>query len=242
MEGLGNDFVVLTGAPALDPVLIRRICDRRRGVGADGVLLVDAEGGQVRMRYWNADGSEAEMCGNGLRCVARLAFDEGMADDTNFAVVTALGPRQVEAGPEPRVELGTTTVGERFVHSGLEFTRASVGNPHAVHIGGDPEVHQVSTVGSAIEAETVGGVNVEFAQLIGPDRLTLRVWERGVGETAACGTGMAAAAAVAHAMGLTGERVSVVVPGGLGLIELIDGVAWLSGPADYVFWGEWRES
>jgi diaminopimelate epimerase len=242
MEGLGNDFIVVTGNQSPDTALVQRICDRRRGVGADGVLLITDDSGQVTMHYWNADGSMAETCGNGLRCVARFAFDEGMADGPKFSVMTAIGPRQVESGEVPRVELGPTSVGERFAHSGLDFTRASVGNPHAVHIDGDPATQPVSTVGPALERDTPGGINVEFAQVMGRGELTLRVWERGVGETAACGTGMAAAAAVARAAGMIGDHVEVVVPGGRGAVDLIEDVAWLTGPANYVFWGEWKDA
>ena len=198
MEGLGNDFVVLTGQPGLESAVVRRLCDRRRGVGADGVLLVGVEDGLVTMRYWNADGSDAEMCGNGLRCVARLAFDEGLAESTVFTVTTAIGPRRVEAGEVPRVELGPVTVGEQFIYSGLEFTRASVGNPHAVLTVDSVDTAPVDRLGPAIESHRrfPRRVNVGFMEIANRSQIHLRVYERGAGETLACGTGACAAVAV----------------------------------------------
>jgi len=240
MQGLGNDFVVLEDVePA--PDLVRQLCDRRRGVGADGVLTVDA---RPSMRYWNADGSVAEMCGNGLRCVARYAVDRNWApNDEWFVIETAVGPRRaLVADPWITVEVGkvsiagTVSIGERSYHE------ASVGNPHAVTIVDDPDAIAVSEVGPVVEHDLAfpNGTNVEFVSRVAPQRLHLRVWERGVGETLACGSGMVVAAAVAA--GMSEEPIEVVVPGGTGQVSFRNGSGYLSGPAEVVFTGEWPVS
>ncbi|MEX0667704.1 MAG: diaminopimelate epimerase, partial [Acidimicrobiia bacterium] len=132
MEGLGNDFVVVDGSVVVTPQLVRRLTDRRRGVGADGLLRVTVEEGLVRMEYWNADGGVAEMCGNGLRCVARYAVDRGLVSGTTFTIMTPVGERQVTVADEPRVELGLAEVRDSFEFQGFWFHRVGVGNPHAV--------------------------------------------------------------------------------------------------------------
>lgn len=238
MEGLGNDFVVLDASVEVTPELVRKLSDRRRGIGADGVLQVSLAEGGVGMDYWNADGSEAEMCGNGLRCVARYAFDRGLVDEKEFDVLTPTGRLRVEAGEEPRVELGPIELWHEFEFQGLNFHAVLVGNPHAVTLVADPRLARVSEVGASLEQSTPGGVNVEFVHVIDDARLDMRVWERGVGETLACGSGMAAAAAVTRHLGLTRSEVAVTVPGGVGTVELGERSAWLRGPARYVFAGE----
>lgn len=238
MEGLGNDFVVLDASVEVNPDLVRRLSDRRRGIGADGVLQVTLADGGVRMGYWNADGSAAEMCGNGLRCVARYAFDRGMVDGKEFAVLTPRGPLRVELNEDPRVELGPVELGNNFEFDGQKFQWASVGNPHAVTLVSELREEEVASIGRSLEQATPGGTNVEFVNVLDDSRIEMRVWERGVGETLACGSGMVAAVAVSRHLGLTGAAVSVTMPGGVGTVELTPGSAWLSGPAHYVFSGE----
>lgn len=238
MEGLGNDFVVLDASIEVNPELVRMLSDRRRGIGADGVLQVTLGDGGVRMAYWNADGSAAEICGNGLRCVARYAFDRGMVDDKEFAVLTPRGQLRVEASEDPRVEMGPVELGDNFEFEGHKFQWARVGNPHAVTLVADVWEEEVTKIGRSLEQSTPGGTNVEFVHVHDDSHLEMRVWERGVGETLACGSGMVAAVAVSRHLGLTGGDVSVTVPGGVGTVELTPGSAWLSGPASYVFSGE----
>lgn len=237
MEGLGNDFVVLSGEIELTPGVVRFLCDRHHGVGADGVLRVGMDDDIVVMDYWNADGGAAEMCGNGLRCVARFAFDHHLAATRSFKVRTAVGERRVEALPEPRVELGAALVGESFLWEGATFYAAKVGNPHAVTIVDDPEKADVVGIGHRLEAATPGGVNVGFAA-VEPESIRLRVWERGVGETLACGSGMVAATAVARQLGLVGDGVDLEVAGGRARVEIEPDTSWLTGPARTVFTGE----
>ena len=236
MQGLGNDFVVLEGPLRLTEEEIVELCDRRFGVGADGVLIV-TRGDPVRMEYWNADGSAAEMCGNGLRCIGRYAYDRGWAPDRNFPVATPVGERGVrvlEDGVE--AEIGRASLdGERQLH-GASYQLVDMGNPHAVRFVDDPASVDVAAVGSSLQDEFPNGANVEFARIVG-DRVEMRVWERGIGETLACGTGIAAvAAAAAERFGLD-SPIMVTVPGGQARVDLRNGVAWIIGPAEYSFRG-----
>ena len=236
MQGLGNDFVVLEGPITLSTKEITALCDRRFGVGADGVLVVSSTQ-PVAMGYWNADGSSVEMCGNGLRCVARYAYDKGWAPDRNFAVRTPMGERGVrvlEDGVE--VQLGRPSVTGHSEIDGERYHLIDVGNPHAVVMVDDPESADVVTVGQGLQSEFEEGINVEFVS-VADGRLKMRVWERGVGETLACGSGMVAAAFVATKTdGLKGP-IEVEVPGGIGYVDFRDGMAWLRGPAEYSFRG-----
>ncbi len=228
MQGLGNDFVVLDGPREIDGEEISWLCDRRFGIG-----VVTPED-PVRMEYWNADGSPAEMCGNGLRCVARYASDRGWVEESEFVVSTPVGPRRVRVhGGEVEVELGLPRlVGRRSVN-GVELQLVDVGNPHAVILVDDPWGADVERIGGSLQSEFPDGINVEFVA-VGEGILTMRVWERGVGETMACGTGMVAAALAAQ---LPSSEVTVRVPGGVGIVRLEEETAWLSGPAEYVFKG-----
>jgi diaminopimelate epimerase len=236
MQGLGNDFVVLEGPgrPAAEDVI--RLCDRRFGVGADGVLVV-TKGSPVIMDYWNADGSAAEMCGNGLRCVARFAFDRGWASDPEFEVDTPSGVRKVRVGEVTiEAEIGPVRIEGVETVDGDVYRLVDTGNPHAVRVVDDPDDVDVPVVGPMVarEAGFDAGCNVEFIAIEG-DRVRMRVWERGVGETLACGTGMVAAGVVA----LDGNdgTIHVDVPGGSGQVIVENGVGWLVGPAEYSFTG-----
>lgn len=238
MEALGNDFVVIDASVEVNPDLVRELADRRRGIGADGVLQVTLADSGVRMGYWNADGSSAEMCGNGLRCVARYAFDRGMVENTEFRVFTPRGPLRVQVNQDPRVEVGPVELGNNFEFEGQMFRSAKVGNPHAVTLVSDVWEAEVASNGRSLDESTPGGTNVEFAHVLDGSHIEMRVWERGVGETLACGSGMVAAVAVSRQLGLTGDVVAVSAPGGVGMVELSQGSSWLSGPARYVFSGE----
>ena len=241
MEGLGNDFVVLDGPLAPTEEEVGRWCDRRRGIGADGVLVVTPTSDGVTMDYWNADGTPAEMCGNGLRCVARYSVERGLTSSDEFTVKTSAGPRRVEVGQSTvRVELGPVeALGDSVDLAGYELAPILVGNPHAVAFVDDCYAVPVEAVGPLIEGDPhyPERTNVEFATVIGRDRIALRVWERGVGETLACGTGAAAAVAEAYRSGRTGPSVTVLLPGGEMAVEIVDTVAWIEGPATVVFSG-----
>ena len=238
MQGLGNDFVVVDGPIEISRDLVKRFCDRRRGVGADGVLVV-TPGDPVRMEYSNADGSAAEMCGNGLRCVARYAFDRGLVEGRSFEVATAMGLRRVTVGESSvEVEIGETRVVGHETIDDARYHLIDVGNPHAVTIVEDPSTIDVAGIGSVLQSHPrfPDGVNVEFAS-IQDGRVVMRVWERGVGETLACGTGMVATALMATKTGQLNAPVSVEVPGGEGSVDFRSGSAWLTGPTEYSFSG-----
>lgn len=236
MQGLGNDFVVVDGPMQLSADDVAELCDRRFGVGADGVLVV-THGDPIRMEYWNADGSAAEMCGNGLRCVARYAYDKGWAMDRNFSIQTPVGTRGVRV-LEDRVEaeLGRPELQGTRTFDGADYVLVDMGNPHAVTFVEDPAAADVERVGSAMQAGFADGANIEFASLR-DDGVVMRVWERGVGETLACGTGMAAVAVVAADRFGLQSPIGVSAPGGQASIDVRDRVAWIIGPAEYSFRG-----
>jgi diaminopimelate epimerase len=245
-EGAGNDFLVVLdpgGTLTLSEAHVRALCDRRRGVGADGLVRVGPGrvGADLSMELRNADGGEAEMSGNGIRCLAQAAVAAGLVAPPRFTVSTGGGVRTVEYRPGPTpaearaaVDMGRVKLGAEEAVPGHGRARAvDVGNPHLVVLVTDPAHVDVAADGAAIEAGRPGGVNVEFVAPAGPDRLELRVWERGVGETLACGTGSVAAAAAARAWGLVGDRVLVQNPG--GTLEVVlgpepDPEATLGGP------------
>jgi diaminopimelate epimerase len=247
-HGLGNDFLIqldLDATTPIDAAWARALCDRHRGVGADGVIRVTpgTDGADLAFDLRNADGSGAEMSGNGIRCLAQAALDAGLvAAGVPFVVATVAGPRRVTirsgAGPAEAwasVEMGRAVIdggdGERC-NVGHGQLRVNLGNPHLVVLGPDPAVVAVAELGPVLEASVAGGQNVEFVTLgPGPDEITMRVWERGVGETEACGTGACAAAVALVHWGRVGRRVTVHQPGGDADVEVrADGTVVLSGP------------
>lgn len=254
MEGCANDFVVVYAAdlpPDAGPALAASLCDRRLGVGADGVLIIGTDdlppGVLASMTVWNADGSIPEMCGNGLRCVVvRLVEDARMTGDqarilTGAGVLTARwadGEVSVDMGP-PRLE-GTRRV------LGIEGTDVSMGNPHfVVFADGHDALPDLTEWGPGLEVDPAfpQRTNVEWATLEAPDRIRLRVWERGVGETQACGTGACATAVAAMQTGRTALReVQVHLPGGRLAVHWAGAgqPVIMTGPARTVFSGHWR--
>jgi diaminopimelate epimerase len=270
-QGTGNDFVMLVDlddARPLDAGTAAALCHRRTGVGADGVIrLVRAEGPDASfvMDYRNADGSPAEMCGNGARCVGTLVHDLGLSDELEFGIQTGAGVRRLllhEDGGQVRrvtVEMGIpvftkasipmrgpaweTFLGEPFdVGGGSTFTASAVsmGNPHLVlFVQDDPDLFHVGHIGPALERHEVfpQGTNVEFAQVLG-DGIKARVWERGSGETMACGSGACAVAVAANEAGLVPDRTVVRFPGGSLEVERLEGgEVLLTGEAERVFEG-----
>ena len=237
MQGLGNDFVLVEGPFQLSAEDIQTICDRRFGIGADGVLVV-TNGDPIRMEYWNADGSHAEMCGNGLRCVARYAFDRGWSHGRNFTVQTPIGVKGVRVleDGDIEVDLGRPVAGDTLEIGGDTYQMVSMGNPHAVTFVDDPADVDVEAVGAGLQSQFAEGANVEFIK-VADDKVHMRVWERGIGETLACGTGIAAVASVVREAQKTDGPIRVSMRGGDASVEFRDGVAWLRGQADYSFRG-----
>jgi diaminopimelate epimerase len=262
VHGAGNDFVViadLDDAIDLGPGLVRALCDRHRGVGADGLIrLAPAEGADVFMDYRNADGGVAEMCGTGVRCVATYVLNRGLLAGDVVRVSSRAGVKAVEvtardgAGRviETRVDMGAPqplgTVMLRMPtpdgHGAADVvaTTLSMGNPHAVVEVDDVGKAPVTGWGPRIERDPAfpEGTNVEFIAV--PDARTVRgrIWERGVGETLASGTGASAMAAAAHLLGRTGRQVRVEVPGGVLHVDWSQDTLHIRGPAVEVFDGE----
>lgn len=250
-HGLGNDFVVVEGPPLMDPGRASRICDRRRGIGADGVLTIlpPEDGGAAYMHIYNSDGSVAAMCGNGIRCVARhLADTRGLSGEVRIETDSGTKTCVVHRSPRGEVEgvtvdMGTARLeGEQDFEVGVEKLHAfriSMGNPHAV-IFGAASLARAESAGPAVERLVPGGVNVGFADPR-PDGIDLVVWERGAGLTDACGTGACAAAVAAVRTGRTrgGAPVEVRLPGGVLQIAVGPDLAVrMTGPAERVFQGE----
>lgn len=258
VEGLGNDFILLDrrGQPAaaiaaeLDRLrhAAPSLCDRRRGIGADGILVVAdaAAEAAATMVVINADGSRPQMCGNGLRCVALVVAGDRREP---IAIDTDAGTRRCVVGPDGwvEVEMGPARHDGPVLPAaaaGRSFARVSMGNPHAVaFVGADEDPEGLARIlGAAIErdAQFVEGTNVEFARCEPDGRITLWVWERGCGITDACGTGACATAAAAVQIGLApaDAPIEVRLPGGsLRIVVTRDGVR-MGGPARVVYRGE----
>jgi diaminopimelate epimerase len=262
-EGLGNDFLVLVDLEGSWPVsaeLARAVCDRHLGFGADGLVrggpAEAGSGDKMTFELRNADGGEAEMSGNGLRCLVHAAIDSGALParpGDSISVLTPAGRRTAhvrelhDGWMWASTEMGTPRVSgpEERCNVGHGQLLVDVGNPHLVVLGPHPETVDVAALGPALSQEVgaaTGGVNVEFVALgPGRDELTMRVWERGVGETLACGTGSVAAAAALHHWGRVGAKVTVNQPGGAAEVELRpDGAALLSGPSRRVGLCSWE--
>ena len=227
-HGLGNDFLVLLDTDdryaAAHEAMARALCDRRTGIGADGLLRL---GPELRMHLHNADGSRAEMSGNGIRCLAQAIFDQGVHGGPEVEILTDVGTKRVATRFD-----GTYTVDMGAVKViDVEDRRAEVdvGNPHLVLLVADPSAEQLEALG----AENPD-VNVEVVRVDDVGHVTMRVHERGAGITQACGTGSCAVAAATRAWGRTGDRVVVRNPGGDLEVELRGDTAFLTGPAAYV--------
>jgi len=270
MHGAGNDFVFLDGIRAPLPDLSRlaaKLCDRRFGIGCDQLLvLLPSKVADFRMQIFNADGSQVEMCGNGIRCLFRYVRTHGYTAADEIAVETAGGIVKPAAdGDLVRVDMGepifdpsripttlTPPPGKPggpilmapFAIDGREFrvTTLSMGNPHCVIVVDDPAAFPVTEIGPRIARDPrfPKGVNVEFVRPEGRARIRQRTWERGAGETLACGSGACATAVACALGGLTDRSVDVVLPGGTLRIDWNEGDnhVTMSGPAEEVFTGE----
>jgi len=279
MQGLGNDFVLIDGIsqPWIREIplssLSKRLCNRRFGIGADQVLLLaPSETADFQMRIFNADGSEVEMCGNGIRCLARYVWDNGLSDKDVLEIETKAGiirPERVNGlvrvdmgepifDPEKipvniSMDLHTERQEERkgaiidypllIDERTFRITCLSMGNPHAVIFVDKVEEFPVGYYGPKIENHGLfpRRTNVEFTEIMNPSEIRMRVWERGAGETMACGTGASASAVAAILKGLTGREVTVHLAGGdLYINWARDNHVYMTGPAEEVFEGKIR--
>jgi len=269
-QGLGNDFLMVDGRSAGDddtlgftPERVQRLCDRRFGIGADGVILAlpPRQDGELRMRIFNADGSEPEMCGNGIRCLARfLADSDGDQSGRRWQIETLAGRivPELQADGTICVDMGapflqpetvptTLPLGESGIPQGsLEAAgqtfavgAAGMGNPHVVIPVADLAAVDLETWGAALEvhASFPAKTNVHFVQVLDPGHLVMKVWERGAGPTLACGTGACATLVVCHRLGLADRQARMDLPG--GPLEILwdeaSGHILMTGPAEAVF-------
>lgn len=270
MHGLGNDYVIVNGfeTTVADPgSLSCVISERRTGVGSDGlILIVPSDTCDFQMRIFNADGSEAETCGNGIRCVAKYVYEEGMTDRDEFVIETLGGPAKVwltvkdSAVASVKCDMGTPKFSRSEIpmlgeegevieeplqvgDSEYKVTCLSIGNPHAVIFVDDLQVAPVDSIGPQVATHQrfPNGTNVEFVEPVDETNIQMRVWERGSGETLACGSGCCAAAVASARTGRAGRSVSVHLA--LGHLEIEwadDGHVYMTGPAARAFDGEWH--
>lgn len=266
MHGLGNDFVVidtLTQNVSLNPDQVRMLANRRFGVGCDQVLLVERArlpGTDFRYRIFNADGNEVEQCGNGARCFARFVRDKGFIEANLITVETRAGVISLEVKDDGQItvnmgvpvldpdkipfQASARALTYRIVAANqqIEISAVSMGNPHAVLRVQDVDTAPVAALGPRIESHNSfpNQVNVGFMQVLDRGAIRLRVYERGVGETLACGTGACAAVVAGRMQGLLDEQVSVELPGGRLIISWAgkeDAPVMMTGPATHVFEG-----
>ena len=271
MQGAGNDYVYVDcftqPAPTDPAALSRAVSDRHFGIGSDGLILImPSERADARMRMFNADGSESEMCGNGVRCVAKFVYDHGIARKPKLAIETGRGVLALELQVERdrvqrvRVDMGepileaeripTTLPGKPPIDvplsvndQTLRVTCVSMGNPHCITYVDAITDALVHGIGPRVENHPAfpRRTNVEFVRVNRPDDVTLRVWERGSGETLACGTGACAVAVAGVLTGRTAREITAHLPGGDLQLHwsATDNHVYMTGPAVEVFSGEW---
>jgi diaminopimelate epimerase len=274
MHGIGNDYVYVSTfdqKPPADPArLAKAVSDRHFGVGSDGLILIGpSEVADARMRMFNADGSEGEMCGNGIRCVAKYLYDHGLARDERVAIETGrgvltlglqvvdgrvrgvrvdMGPPILDPAEIPTLLEGRPPVDAPLRVEGRELavTAVSMGNPHAVIYEDDAAAFPLEALGPAIERHPAfpRRVNVHVVEVLGPAEVRMRTWERGSGITLACGTGACAVCVAGVLTGRSGRRILAHLPGGDLELEWPDAesAVFMTGPATEVFTGVWPVS
>lgn len=271
MHGCGNDYVYINGfteklTQEEKPEFVRRVSDRHFGIGSDGVIFINpSEQADFEMEMFNADGSRSEMCGNGIRCVAKFVHDKGLTDRRQFSIVSGGQIKYMDLTVENgetvavRVDMGEPQLvpgripveadGDRAVNVPIEvcgqeyrMTCVSMGNPHAVVFWEDVDGLEIEKIGPYFENHPrfPRRTNTEFVQVIDQSHVKMRVWERGTGETLACGTGCCATAVSCALNGLTGRHVTVQVLGGELTIDWDEqsNHVFMTGPAEFVFEGE----
>ncbi|MHC4067130.1 MAG: diaminopimelate epimerase [Planctomycetota bacterium] len=270
LHGLGNDYVFVDlFVETVDdrPGLARAVSDRHRGVGSDGLILIGPSGvAEVRMEVYNADGSRARMCGNGIRCVAKYAYEHGLAANKNpLGIETDVGVLEAKLEftggrvSRVRVDMGRPSLDPRDLPSTIaansiiarpmeiggrtyEVTCVSMGNPHAVVFVEQPESVDLESAGPLLERAAVfpDRINVHFVRADSQSQVTMRTWERGSGATQACGTGACAACVAGAVTGRTQRLITANLPGGDLQIEWAENDhVYMTGPAVEVFQGEW---
>ena len=269
MHGLGNDYVYMDAIHQnieKESSLAQFVSNRNFGIGSDGLILIcKSEIADFKMRMFNSDGSEAEMCGNGIRCVGKFVYDKGLTDKTEITIETLAGVKtlQLNVGQGKvktvRVDMGEPILTPKEIpviseeepvknltlkakDKEFKFTCVSMGNPHAITFVENTKEFDVETYGKILEIDKVfpNKTNVEFIEIVDKNHIKMRVWERGAGETLACGTGACASVVACNLNGLTENKVNVELLGGTLEIEWEkqDNHVYMTGPAVTVFEGE----
>ena len=272
MHGLGNDYVYIDAINQKienESSLAKFVSNRHFGIGSDGLILIcKSDIADFKMRMFNSDGSEAEMCGNGIRCVGKFVYDKGLTDKTIVKIETLAGIKTLVLNTKDgKVETARVDMGEPILEAEkipviskeqpvknleleaenkkFKFTCVSMGNPHAITIVENTKEFDVEKYGKILEVDKAfpKKANIEFAQIIDKENIKMRVWERGAGETLACGTGACATAVACNLNGLTGRKVNIELLGGTLNIEWNeqDNHVYMTGPAVTVFDGELYE-
>jgi diaminopimelate epimerase len=266
MHGLGNDFILMN---EIDPLkydlseLAIKLCDRHQGIGADGIILIlPSEIAEVKMRIINSDGSEADMCGNGIRCFAKYVYDNQINTAQSFTIETGagimipeliiedgkvlfvkvnMGAPHLERSAIPMTGAAGNVINETINIEGRDYkiTSMLMGVPHTIVFVNHFDEDTILKIGKLIEKHPLfpQGTNVNFVEVFNNHEINLKTWERGAGRTLACGTGSCASAVAASLNGLTGKEVTVHLALGDLLIEWIDGIVYMTGSANHVFEG-----
>ncbi len=258
MHGTGNDYIYVDASKETieqPEQLAVEICKRRFGIGADGLILLHpSKVGDVRMEMYNADGTRGSMCGNGIRCAARFAYEQGLVFEKKMQIETDCGLRQVELLLGKKVpSQAVVDMGEPIIEAGQRVKGivpilypVSVGNPHGVMFDLFQTEEELTRRGQMINRREYfpEGINVEFVQVIDRQNIQVQVWERGSGFTLSCGTGAVASAALCMEKGMTEEKVQVHLPGGSLIVwkEAITGHFFLQGPAEKVYEGNYEKN
>ena len=272
MHGLGNDYVYIDAINQKienESSLAKFVSNRHFGIGSDGLILIcKSEIADFKMRMFNSDGSEAEMCGNGIRCVGKFVYDKGLTNKTTVKIETLAGIKTLILNiKDGKVETARVDMGEPILEAEkipvistekpvknleleaenkkFKFTCVSMGNPHAITIVENTKEFDVEKYGKVLEIDKAfpKKANIEFAQIVDRQNINMRVWERGAGETLACGTGACATAVACNLNGLTDRKVNIELLGGTLNIEWneTDNHVYMTGPAVTVFDGELYE-
>ncbi|MBE0451174.1 MAG: diaminopimelate epimerase [Clostridia bacterium] len=255
-HGTGNDFIIFKDALGFDPSrLAQNVCNRHFGVGADGMMLVNhSDIADVKMVFYNADGSIAPMCGNGIRCFAKYVYDHKIVEVQEFSVETLAGIMKVNLYSDEKqntqvtINLGfpnfDNVVGEVILEvdeTSFDLSTLTLGTLHSVIFTNDLEALDIDKYGKAIECHSLFPlkINVNFVEVVDFENIKVSTFERGVGRTLSCGTGSAASAVVSNLKGFTGKKVNVHVPGGTLIIEAKDKGMFMTGPAELICKGEY---
>ena len=258
-QGLGNDFIILTDTDAT-PELAVKMCDRKFGIGADGIFSpVKSDKADIGWKFYNSDGTSAQMCGNGIRCFAKFVKKHNLTDKNKFSVETLAGiitPEILDNG-NVKVDMGSPVLEPSKIPAlvdsslstivqGFEATLVSMGNPHCIIFCDEDAEIMAKSYGSSIETDKIfpEKTNVEFVNIVSENKVRVNVWERGCGITLACGTGACATVVAGVNRKLISENTEVVLPGGsLNIFynKAGDNHVYMQGPAQFVFSGEFEE-